>query len=136
MGCRRGSRTGRYFFSSALAACGPCSCRGNWVSRKYLPDAGWRKGERKVGRVFAAKVAPFLQENSRFPRGPCREGPLLSHWPKSGHVATSGWQRGKKLPRWVYSHHGSPSTGQGLTDRKSTRLNSSHTLASRMPSSA
>ena len=47
----------------------------------------------------------------------------------SGYVSTSAtWQPGKSVPNAGYSY--------AKTDRKSTRLNSSHSQQSRMPSSA
>ena len=45
--------------------------------------------------------------------------------PRSSHLDTSAWERALKLMRSIRPE-----------DRKSTRLNSSHSRASRMPSSA
>ena len=83
----------------------------------------------RVSRDSLPVVPPLVGADPRYPRAYVREGE--SPWPRSSVVA--------------HEHGESPSpAGQALDarqkgkvpDRKSTRLNSSHSRASRMPSSA
>ena len=88
--------------------------------------------------IFVSPVAGTLISRIVFRAIRRRRGRWLPHLVAGtlalGALAGVAWKT--KKPDWLFARLGRPGRGLYMRDRKSTRLNSSHTDISRMPSSA
>src|SRR3546814_9261364 len=93
------------------------------------------------------KADTLDQENRRFAQAPLRQPVFLNSVPKSGsHLLRNivrmfvpvDQQYGSDFIQWanLQQHRGAFDPARPMLDRKSTRLNSSQSCASRLPSSA